>query len=138
MQDNEAIRGVIAAEDARIGAILAHDVDALEHLLADDLHYVHASARIDSKSTFLASLRSGRVKYHQGTLSDLAVEIRGEAAVVTGQVKWETTVENGDRIVTARFVNVWLRHGGGWKLSYACMALLPPYPFGMRGAPIER
>ncbi len=121
-----AIQDVLAAEAGRIRAFLERDFAAVERLLADDLHYVHASSRIDTRAGLLASLRSGRAKYRAGSLADLAVDLHGDWAVVSGSVHWETNVEGIDRVVNARFLNVWKAAPSGWQLFRACMSPVQP------------
>src|SRR3546814_2652169 len=47
--ENE-IASVLAVEDARFDAMTNNDVDALQLLLADDLHYVHSNGVVEGKA----------------------------------------------------------------------------------------
>ena len=55
----EALR----AEDARYAAQTANDFGAIERMFGQDLVYIHSSAAVDNKDTYIESMRSGRVKY---------------------------------------------------------------------------
>lgn len=56
---------VTASEEARFAAMSANDLNALEHLLEDDLHYVHANGAVEDKAEFLRKIRSGERLYRR-------------------------------------------------------------------------
>src|ERR1700760_18847 len=49
----------LKAEDARYAAQTKSDFDALERLYGDDLVYVHSTAVVDSKASYIERQRSG-------------------------------------------------------------------------------
>ena len=53
---------ILAAENARVEALLRADYDAVDRLLGEDLTYTHSTAVLDTKAMFLESLRSGRLR----------------------------------------------------------------------------
>src|SRR5689334_20661864 len=53
----------LSAEDARYKAQAANDITAMEQMFGQDLIYIHSSAAMDTKNSYLESLRSGTVKY---------------------------------------------------------------------------
>ncbi len=75
---------IIALEDRRIEAMTKGDVQALEEILADDLIYTHTTARIDTKSSFIEAISSGRSNYRSVEREDVQVRQFGDSAVVTG------------------------------------------------------
>ena len=56
---------VIASEEARFAAMSRNDLNALEGLLEDDLHYVHANGMVEDKAEFLRKIRSGERLYRR-------------------------------------------------------------------------
>src|SRR3546814_15539250 len=60
--ENE-IASVLAVEDARFDAMTNNDVDALQLLLADDLHYVHSTGVVEGKAEFLRKITSGARRF---------------------------------------------------------------------------
>ena len=48
---------VVKAEDARYAAQMANDFPAMEKLIADDLVYIHSSSVVDTKQTYIESMR---------------------------------------------------------------------------------
>jgi hypothetical protein len=51
---------VVRADDRRFEAMRRSDWPALEAALADDLTYVHSTARLESKAEHVANLRAGK------------------------------------------------------------------------------
>lgn len=52
-----------ALEERRRRAMLAADLDELDTLLSDDLVYVHSSAAVDGKVSYLEKLRDRMIVY---------------------------------------------------------------------------
>lgn len=113
MTESEA---VLAADDARLHALIASDVDALERLLCDDLVFVHANGRRDDKLSFLDDCRSGHIRYRSIARRDPLVTIAGDVAVLCASADMEVTVGGEARSATARTMSVWTKTPAGWKL----------------------
>jgi len=58
-----SVESIYALEDQRFAAMSSSDIDALQELLADDLHYVHANGIVEDKAEFLRKILSGERKY---------------------------------------------------------------------------
>lgn len=56
---------VVSSEEARFAAMSSNDLNALEGLLEDDLHYVHANGMVEDKAEFLRKIRSGERRYRR-------------------------------------------------------------------------
>ena len=65
MNDDPALQRVLDIEDARFRAMEANDTAALDHLLAPDLHYVHANGVVEDKAEFLRKIDSGERRYRK-------------------------------------------------------------------------
>ena len=59
MTSRPSDRDIFEIEDRRFRAMASNDLKALEHLLPDDLHYVHANGAVEDKAEFLRKLTSG-------------------------------------------------------------------------------
>ena len=59
------VNRVVTSEEARFAAMSANDLNALEALLEDDLHYVHANGMVEDKAEFLRKIRSGERHYRR-------------------------------------------------------------------------
>jgi len=109
----EAIRSL---EDERFQAMIAGDLATLDRLLADELTYVHSNGGMESKSEFLARIKSGDLKYKAVTREGVRVRIENRAAVVTGQAAMEVQSKGEDLSLRMRFTDVYVNRGGRWKL----------------------
>ena len=67
----------LAAEDARYAAQMGDDFGALQKLIGNDLVYIHSSAVVDSKASYIESMKSGTVKYRVMRRSDVRVRTYG-------------------------------------------------------------
>ena len=103
---------IIELENKRVEAMIKGDVQALEKILADDLIYTHTTARIDTKSSFIEAISSGRSNYRSVERKDVNVRQFGDSAVVTGHAK----VHVGDNKFEIRFIDVYAKRDGAWQM----------------------
>ena len=110
----QAEQDVLAAQRARLDATIAVDVPALERLMADDLTYVHSSAKLESKAENIAALVASG-SYKSVETSEVVVRVEGDAAVITGLADITLKRPDGDMLLPVRFTNVWARRDGAWR-----------------------
>ena len=104
------------AEDVRYAAQMNDDFAAMEKLFADDLVYTHSSALVDTKQSYIDSMRTGAVKYVSMRRSDVAVRTFGCVAIITGQGNFDVRVNGKDISVELRFHSIWANRDG--KLQF--------------------
>ena len=83
---------VLALDEARFDAQVAGDKGRLEELLAEELHYTHSNALVDTKASYIDSIISGRVRYRQ-------IDGSGQNATVSGLMK--STVSGGTEVAVS-------------------------------------
>lgn len=111
--------GLEGLEDARArlrAAIESADEGELAALFAGDLTVVHVSGQVETKESFIRSLRSQRLAYRGLRSVTEARYVLGSGAVVTGTNHIEVTSEGRDASFDVRFVHVWTREPSGWRL----------------------
>lgn len=108
---------VRAVEEQRYKAMLQNDFPTLEKLMADDVVYVHSSGAVDDKQSFVATLRSGSLRYKKFSPEDTRVRIAGNLAVVTGNSAVEVDRDGKPQSFRVRFTAVYEKSGAGWRLS---------------------
>jgi hypothetical protein len=115
MADQDIETELLRLEDERCRAVLAKDIATLERLMANDIVYTHSSGRLDTKASFIESIRSGTTQYRRIQRRSLATLVRNGFACLTGAI--EIDVETGGRVLNLnlRFSNVWERTGSGWQ-----------------------
>jgi hypothetical protein len=107
------VADALQAEDARYEAQIDDDFEALDALLAKDLVYVHSSTVQDTKTSFIESLRSGKVSYHSMERSNTKVRIFGNVAIITGNAVFEVTARGRDKTLNLLFHSVWVNRDSG-------------------------
>jgi ketosteroid isomerase-like protein len=108
---------VLAADAERVRALLANDIPALEALLGDDLTYVHSNGMLDTKASYIESLRSGASRYLTMDMSDLSVRALGEdVAVINAKFEARVLVRGGEVNPKPRVLMVYARRDGRWQM----------------------
>lgn len=114
--DAKTAAAVKAAELKRFAAMTSNDFATLGALLADDLVYTHSNAKVDSKSTYLETLTSGKTKYEVIDPGELDVRLFGTMAIIHGTAKMRVAT-NGEIVNNhLRFTDVWEQRGGTWQM----------------------
>jgi hypothetical protein len=118
-RDAAEITAVLTAEQTRVAALDAQDVPTLEKLLADDLTYVHASGKVDTKATYLAAIRSGQLHYYSWQPRSMQVRALGkDAAVINGEYAVrvaDTRVQPRPFDINIFILSVYARRDGRWQ-----------------------
>lgn len=94
MSDTMVSRAV-ACEDARFAAMSANDLGALEGLLEDDLHYVHANGVVEDKAEFLRKVRSGERRYRRFALRSRQTRHESGFTFVFGEAEVDVDTTKG-------------------------------------------
>jgi hypothetical protein len=103
----------LVAEDARYAAQTGNDFAAMDKLIGSDLVYIHSSAVVDNKASYIDSMRSGNVKYRTMNRSNVTVRTYGCLAMITGNANFDVTVKGDEFSVELRFHSVWAKRGDG-------------------------
>jgi ketosteroid isomerase-like protein len=112
----EVEREVLKADEGRVKALVANDVDALEQLLGDDLTYVHSNGMVDTKASYLDGLRSGRSRYLTMDMSDIAVRSLGDTALINARFSARVKVGDNEVNPIARVLIVYAKRDGRWQM----------------------
>lgn len=113
----DARQEILAADARRFAAMVQGDQAALDGLLAHDLTYTHSSGQVETKAQFQESLRSGKLRYQSAQPSGQEVRLYGDTAVVTGRADVKVTNQGQELALSLRFIEVWVKSNGAWKLT---------------------
>ena len=102
----------LKAEDARYAAQMGDDFAAMEKLFSSELVYIHTSAVLDNKASYIESMRSGAVKYKVMRRSDVTVRNFGCLAIINGIGNYDVRVKDNDVNVVLRFTSIWQKKDG--------------------------
>ena len=117
-QSSEAAKQVMATEQARVAALDRSDVPALEQIMADDVTYVHASGKVDTKTSYLDAIRSGALHYISWQPRGLHVRAAGNMAVLNGEYTVRVTdsrVQKTPFDISIFVLSVYARRDGRWQ-----------------------
>ena len=114
------------AEDTRYAAQTGDDFAALGRMIGEDLVYIHSSAIVDNKATYIESQRSGTVKYRSMKRSDVKVRTYGCLAIITGLGNFDVTVKGQDISVELRFHSIWAKRAAGVQFVSWNATRMPP------------
>lgn len=126
VQGSSLTDAVLALEARRREALLSSDWAALQGLLAEGLVYVHSTGASDTRSTYLAKLTGGVLRYQTLEFFDSRVQTFQNVAVVTGRMAATVIKDGQPRSVASLFMTVWSSEPDGvWRLHAHQGAPLP-------------
>ncbi len=107
---------IIDLDRKRMQAMGEKDTATLDALLADDLIYTHSSARVDTKQSLIANMKSGATVYSSIEPSEVRAQDLGDAVVLTG-VAWVKVISNGRQLdFGVRFTDAYAERSGRWQM----------------------
>ena len=111
--DRETIRQL---EDQRYRAMCDGDAQTLDKLLADSLVYTHSYGGADSKAAYLDGVRAKKWQYRKIERPKENIQVHGDCAVVTGQVRIELLSDGKPKTLNSAYTNVWIKGPKGWRM----------------------
>ena len=98
---------IMALEHQRRQAMIAADTVTLSRLFADDMTWIHATARADTKAGLLASIESRKTVYQAIDCSEETVRFYGPIAIVSGIADIKARIGEDERVIQNRFTIIW-------------------------------
>jgi hypothetical protein len=114
---------VLEADDRRFDAMRKQDWPALEASLADDLVYVHSTARRETKAEHVGNLRPGKPYYRGIAPRERSARVFGDVGVVNGTS--DMHVENAGARTASPFAPRSYAKGGGAGAWYGQSTKVP-------------
>ena len=103
-------------EERRYAAMLAGDADVLEDLLHDDLAYMHSTGELESKESYISSLRAGTSAYKMIRCDDQTIRVHGDIGMVFHHLEADVAFQGNGRHLDNRLLAIWSRDGGKWRM----------------------
>jgi hypothetical protein len=117
MSDTDAeISKLRALEERRYAAMLAGDAEVLEELLHPELAYMHSTGELESKQSYLDTLRAGTSAYKSIRCDDQTIRIHGDVGLVFHHLEADVVFEGNARHLDNRLLAVWARDDGDWRM----------------------
>jgi hypothetical protein len=117
-----------AAEAIRFQAQVDADAKLLAPLLDDKLEYVHSNGDLDSKTSFIESLTTGRRDYVSTTFSIESLRIFGDVALIRGKAKVTVADDGRSKDLSLGYTDVWLWKDGRWQMTAWRSMRMPDSP----------
>ena len=97
--------------------LLHSDIDALDRLLSDDFTWTHSVGAVQTRASYLDSLKSGNRRYELVEVQN--VEVRGYVSAAITMGRLHVKVSNGGRPANDalfQYTFVWVRGQPGWQM----------------------
>ena len=111
---------VEALERQRFAAQVSKDFDFLGRVFADDLIYTHSGGKIDSKETYINSIKEGKSVYDKIEVEELRIRPYNDqkSAVVNGTIMiTQPPVDGKPTLLHIRYAVVYVKNKAhGWQL----------------------
>src|SRR5947208_12297670 len=107
---------VLQADDRRFDAMRREDWAGLDAALADDLTYVHSSARLESKAEHVANLRAGKPHYRGIAPRERRARVHGGIGVVNGVSEMHVENAGKEQRFTVRYLAVYAKIAERWRM----------------------
>ena len=107
---------VLAADERRFEAMRREDWNALDLALADDLTYVHSTARLESKAEHIGNLRAGKPHYRGIAPRERKARVHGDLGIVNGVSEMHVERDGKEQRFTVRYLAVYAKSQGMWRM----------------------
>lgn len=107
---------VLSADDGRFEAMRKEDWPALEAVLADDLTYVHSTARLETKAEHVGNLKAGKPHYRGIAPRERKVRVHGGVGVVNGVSEMHVENAGKEQRFIVRYLAVYAKAGNAWRM----------------------
>lgn len=114
--DIKAEQEVLKVDTERAEAYMHGDTAALSRILADDCTYVHPTGKVETKAEVIAGFKAGDRTYVSIERDDVVAKIYGNTAVLAGRNTIKAKYQGQDYTVQNRFLRVYVKQQGQWKL----------------------
>ena len=122
MSDRGRVR---QADERRIAAMVAGDLDTLRELIADDCRYVHSTGVSDTKDSYLASIESGSLAYSWIRTAEHILIPAGDAVLVQHEMRALLVLDGVPKPYRSRAMGAWRTTAAGLQLIYFQATALP-------------
>ncbi|HKP42204.1 nuclear transport factor 2 family protein [Mycobacterium sp.] len=108
---------VLDLDRGRRAAMTKADVDTLSEMFADDMVWIHASARVDTKTGLLEAIANGSTKYLRIEVKDETIRSIGDVVLIGGVATMKAEIKGAVREVNNRFTVIWaVQPDGAWRV----------------------
>ncbi len=124
---NIPLAALQSADDARISAMKSGERELLQAIFSDELRYAHSTGDLDSKTSFIDKLTSGKTKYSimDYEKRDFTLPAPG-LALMTGRLHIRVGAGENLTDTVLSFLAAWRLEKGEWRFLAWQSCKLPP------------
>jgi hypothetical protein len=109
----ETVRGL---ERARIEAMRANNIDALDRLMDEDLVYITSVGSIYNKEVYLNALRSHGLSYSLDfDVTETECRVLDNIVILIGMMLGHARMDGEQQVFHLRCMSIWRQQTDGWK-----------------------
>jgi hypothetical protein len=114
---DKVITAVRLADDERVAATLACNIDTLKAIYSDEMYYAHSSGKLDSKASQLDGIATGLYKYTKFDYKERTfTPIAPTVVLMKGKADLALTRLSGEKIILdLNYLGVWRLESGKWR-----------------------
>jgi ketosteroid isomerase-like protein len=127
--DPQTLAEVEAADAARVAAMLAGDRDGLNAIFSDDLYFVHATGRVDTKAGYVEAFASKRTVFTKYSYQERHFRQLASGIV---QMMGRNLVETPGGQLDLSFLAIWRHENGKWRFVAWHSTRNQPAPAGKK------
>jgi ketosteroid isomerase-like protein len=116
---------IVAADRARVDALLGGDRQALGDILSDQLIYVHSSGREETKEVYVDRVAKREYDYRSFVITRRDLRALNDLVFDNGDSEVDIVVNGQLRQIAGRYLMVWKREAGRWRLFRFHSAPIP-------------
>ena len=110
----DAADGVREAADGWRAALIKQDKAGLGRYLADELIYIHAGGKTQTKAEYIEAVTTGPSLYESFSKTDIKIRVYDRVAVLSGYVDVKTVGRDSYRV---RTLEIYKENNGQWQLA---------------------
>lgn len=104
---------VLQVENMRLSSQMKNDLDMMSALLDEDLVYVRNSAVVDTKASYLDSMRRGETIYDFIEHTNDSVRLFGCVVILSGQGRYDVRIASKPLKLVLRYHSIWQKKKNG-------------------------
>jgi ketosteroid isomerase-like protein len=110
----DASEGVREAADGWRASLVKQDKAGLDRYLADELIYIHAGGKTQTKAEYIEAVTTGPSHYESFNKTDIKIRVYGKVAVLSGYIDVKTVGRDSYRV---RTLEIYKETNGQWQLA---------------------
>ena len=115
-QNAKIEQAIMQLEKEWVEALVKADAAALERIYSDTLTYTHSTAVTDTKTSFIANLKTGKTKYVSEEREEVKVRVYGNTALHTSKTNIKLVTNGQPSVFSVKMLHVYVKEGKNWRM----------------------